>query len=80
MTTKTINTNKYGKVDIRKTSEKLNVVIGDRAYERVAWEDTAACYWVLVKRCWYRVDNMAIAHQRRFHYNSVLPDLGVYGI
>lgn len=77
--TKTINTNKYGKINIVKTSEKLNVVVGDRAYERVAWEDTDACYWVLVKGCWYRVDNMSIADQKRFCYNSVLPELGTYG-
>ena len=58
MTVKTINTNKYGKIDIRKTSEKVSVYFPfmgfGRNYTRVAWEDTNACYWVKVDGHWYK--------------------------
>ena len=79
MTTKTINTNKYGKIDIRKTSKKLNVIVGNHKYERVAWEDTNACYWVKANGYWHRIDNMVIAHQKRFGYRFIRTDSSVYG-
>ena len=58
MTTKTIKTNKYGIIDIRRTSQKIPVYFPffgmGRNYTRVAWEDTNACYWVKVDGHWYK--------------------------
>lgn len=83
MTTKTINTRKFGTIgttDIRKTSEKISVEVGNRAYERVAWEDAKSNYWVSVKGHWYCVDSMRIAHQRHCCYSyAFTPERGVYG-
>lgn len=60
MTTKTIDTNKYGKVDIHKTTEKVEgyfpfMGIHGRTYVRTAWEDTNSCYWVKVDGYWYKL-------------------------
>jgi len=58
MTTKTIDTNKYGRVDIRRTHEKVSVYFPfmglGRNYTRLALEDTNACYWVKVDGHWYK--------------------------
>lgn len=80
MTTKTIDTNKYGKIDIRKTSEKLTVMVNDKVYERVAWEDTNAGYWVKVNGYWYHVSNLAIAAQKRLGNRFACTELATYGI
>lgn len=79
MTTKTINTNKYGEIDIRKTSEKLTVIVNNHVYERVAWEDTSATYWVKVNGYWYRVSNSEIAAQKRLGNRFVCTELTTYG-
>lgn len=79
MTTRTINTNKYGEIDIRKTSEKLTVMVNDHVYERVAWEDTSATYWVKVNGYWYRVSNPEIAAQKRLGNRFACTELAVYG-
>lgn len=59
MTTKTIDTNKFGKIDIRKTSEKVEAYFPymgmGRLYTRTAWEDTNACYWVKVDGYWHKL-------------------------
>ena len=60
MTTKTINTNKYGNIDIRKTTDKVKAYFPfmgayGKSYTRVAWEDTNGCYWVTVGGYWYKL-------------------------
>lgn len=78
--TKTIVTNKYGRVDIRKTAKKLNVRIDGKEYERVAWEDSSACYWVKVNKRWRRVDKLALAAQRSLGMLYAWPEITTYGI
>ena len=75
--TKTIGTNRFGKVDIRRTTKKLEVHIdfkGENTYKRVAWEDTAACYWVKVDGFWYRldgeIDGVFVADKHTIGYNN----------
>lgn len=80
MTTKTIDTNKYGKVDIHKTTEKLSVMVYDKVYERVAWEDTNAGYWVKVNNYWYRVSGLEIAAQKRLGNLFACTEMATYGI
>lgn len=70
--TKTIDTN-YGKVEITKTTEKASVSVDRTKYTRVLWEDTAGGRWVLVRRQWYRIDN--IRGRNGFEF----VERGVYG-